>query len=39
MNNNNCMTDNNKDTTDNKCVCIKLNKQRFIYKPVTINCN
>ena len=31
MNNNNCITVKNKGN--------KLNKQRFIYKPVTINCN
>ena len=39
MNNNNCITDNNKETTNNKCVCNKLNEQRFMYIPVTINCN
>ena len=39
MNNNNCIKDNNKDTTDNKCVCNKLNEQCSMYKTVTINCN
>ena len=37
MNKNNCITVNNKDITDNKCVCNKLNEERFIYTPVTIN--
>ena len=39
MNNHNCITDNNKGTTDNQCVYNKLNEQRFIYNPVTISCN
>ena len=30
MNNNNCITDNNKGNTDNKCVCNNLNEQHFI---------